>query len=60
MLKMVDRTAEATPRRCGGTANMMELMFGDAKIPVPSPITIRMISTCSNGVVAFNRNARAA
>jgi len=36
-LKMVDLTAEATPRLSGGADRMIELMFGAAKRPSPTP-----------------------
>ena len=44
-LKKVARSPDATPRLVGGTLPMIELMFGDAKMPRPAPNTTRYSTT---------------
>ena len=49
-LKNVARRPDATPRRSGGTLPIIELMFGEAKIPSPAPKMTRCSTTTGYGV----------
>src|SRR5438132_3105553 len=49
-LKNVARNPDATPRRCGGTDPMIELMLGEAKNPRPAPNSNIYPTRCAYGV----------
>src|SRR5437870_8790485 len=49
-LKKVARNPDATPRRCGGTDPMIELMLGEAKNPRPAPKSNMYPTRCEYGV----------
>src|SRR5437667_12118254 len=48
-LKKVARNPDATPRRCGGTDPMIELMLGEAKNPRPAPKSNMYPTRCEYG-----------
>jgi hypothetical protein len=48
------RVPEAIPRRHGGTADIMALVFGESNTPEPMPAVVSRTADCRNGLLTWS------